>query len=383
VLDTLRRHGKLARSDLARCTELAKPTISNIIQELIYEGFVREAEVVSRGTGRPVRLLTLDSERPTFAGIELGRERVRGAIANAEGRVLHRYDLPTDSDSGVALDAASRVLSALLAACRTDQLSLHAVGVAAPGLVDRITGECVSAPQRGWRNVRVQAELEARLGLPVAVASPAQASALAEARYGRASALGTHVWLYVGEEVGAAWLEHGHLASRTRGFEGALGHCLVDCIGAPCVCGRRGCVEAVCSVSGLQRAAQALTTSGLLAAPPAISTIRGLARGGDAEITAVFQRAVRHLGRAVSTLIHLLDPQLVLLGGELVVDIPELVDDLARELRNSVSCDFAYDVAASSLGRDSCVFGALALAQEAARLSQRKVDSLSAPAPEH
>ncbi|WP_240674881.1 ROK family transcriptional regulator [Cellulomonas endophytica] len=261
VLQRLFHHGPASRADLARATGLTRVTVSDLVGTLLDEGLVGElGPAASEGrVGKPATLLGLRTGAFQIVAVDLTDDlELRGAVLDLAGTVLERRTRAAHGLVGAAAqDALLDLCRDLVAAATAPVLG---VGVASPGVVDG-AGRVLEAPNRGWRDVPLAAELAAALDLPVHVANDANAAALGELTYGGARGDGLLV-VTVGLGVGVGTVLDGRLVQGERHAAGELGHVTaVDerddehaPLGAPrpCACGRTGCLETVLSVPALR-----------------------------------------------------------------------------------------------------------------------------------
>jgi predicted NBD/HSP70 family sugar kinase len=178
----------------------------------------------------------------------------------------------------------------------------------------------MTSPMLGLLKVPLATQLEERLGLPVLIDNDVNTLAVAERLYGRGRDVENFATVTLGRGVGLGLVVGGELY-RGRGGAGELGHLPVDPDGPVCECGNRGCLEALVADPALVACGRAL---GLLGLRQGIERLRELAAGGDPEASAIFADAGETLGRAVASLVNLLDPQLVLVSGEGIASWPYL-----------------------------------------------------------
>jgi predicted NBD/HSP70 family sugar kinase len=175
--------------------------------------------------------------------------------------------------------------------------------------------------------------------LPVAVVNDTHAGALAEGRCGAARGVRSFVWVYVGTGVGAGIVIDGQVFHGHTGFSGEIGHCPVVMDGPECSCGLRGCLEAVASGWAIGRAAEQAVQQGeatLLssaARPLDARAVADAARAGDAVAQRILGDVGSYIGMGISTLVNLLDPEMVVLGGG-VMSGADYIIEAARESMN-------------------------------------------------
>lgn len=200
--------------------------------------------------------------------------------------------------------------------------SVTALGVGSAGLVDHSTGTLVWSPHSSGRRVALGPELARALGRPVVVDNDANLAGLAEARLG--AGVGHHMMLLIalGTGIGGSLVIDGAV-ERGRGFLGEIGHMVLEPGGPACLCGRRGCWEALVSGTSLGRAAVALAAAdpaGAVAraaggAKPRGEHLSAAARQRDPAARAALAAAGEWLGRGLANLVMALDPDVIVLGG--------------------------------------------------------------------
>lgn len=365
VIDTLRRSGAASRADLARATGLSRATISTLTSELIKDGLVveREAErdAESSRAGRPPVLLALDPRAGTVLGIDFGHRHVRVAVADLSSRVLaeHHEEFDVDRSAADALDVAAELARGVLGEAGVPADGVFGCGVGIPGPVDQRTGTLGPGPiLPGWTGLRVAAELADRLGMEVDVDNDATLGALGEATHGAARGVEDVVYVKLATGIGAGLLLGGRLHRGSSGIAGEIGHVLVDPSGRLCRCGSRGCLETA-------------------AAAPAIAALLQEAYGGELTTTDVVRLAVdgdvgaarlvrdagRAVGRVLADTINILNPELIVLGGELAGVGEPLREGVAESLERYAlpAAAAAVRVELGVLGDRAEVLGALSL----------------------
>jgi predicted NBD/HSP70 family sugar kinase len=247
LLQTLFHQGAMSRADLSRETGLTRVTISDLIAELIADGFVAEMGVrEASGPGKPAILVDLDRAGHRIVGLDLsGSDTFIGAVLTLDGEIVVRRE--------VALPEVDDVVSTVVDLARALVGESHApvlgIGVGSPGVVDD-RGVIVTAPNFGWAGFDLEGALRGALGLPVLVANDANAAVLAEYTFG--SAADDVLLVKVGRGVGSGLLASGQPMRGSRFAAGEIGHVTVGTDGGPrCACGRVGCLEAWLSVPSL------------------------------------------------------------------------------------------------------------------------------------
>jgi len=324
VLDVIKENSPISRAAIAKQTSLAKPTVSAIIDDLIAEGLVREIGPgqTTSGGGRPPILLEFNGRSQFLVGIQVGVKRTTIVVADARGEELERTEMSTPhGDASAALQRISESVHRSVAAAGASLKRLGAVGVCLPGLVDLHTGVCLLAPNLGWKDVPVAATLTASLGVPVYVVNTVDAALVVEHVEGVARGAQDAVLLYIGRGIGAAFITEGRLLHGASGLAGEIGHCHLPGASQPCNCGKVGCLEAEADARAIVRAVREAVASGRGTTLDGsdedlrAEDVAAAAAEGDELSLEVLRDAGRRIGVAVSWLINLFNPQIVVIGG--------------------------------------------------------------------
>ncbi len=339
VLDIIRRGGKVSRTDLARRSSLTKPTVSAIVEDLLARGIVQEVGYGKTvgGGGRRARLLEFNDDSAAYLGLRFGVRTTAVGVADARGGLRAVREVPAQhGDPERTILQACALVSEVLAEANIPRDRVQSVGVAVPGLISQATGVAELAPNLHWKQVPVRDWVQRALGLPVAVVNDTHSGALAEARCGAARGVRSFVWVYVGSGVGAGIVIDGQVFHGHAGFSGEIGHCPVVMDGPECSCGMHGCLEAVASGWAIRRTAQAAVARGESPALAALGSaldaraVADTARAGDPVAQRILSNVGTYIGMGVSTLVNLLDPEMVVLGGA-VMSGADFIIDAARE----------------------------------------------------
>ncbi|GGO84282.1 transcriptional regulator [Nocardioides phosphati] len=361
VLDVLRGRDPEAKPDgphtqaeLARLTGLAPATVSNIVRELTTAGLLE----VEPGAGRRGTTLQLSASAGLVAGIDFGHSHVAVAIGDLAGRVLAetRTPLRATHTSDEGLDVAHRLLEQLLA--DLPGAVIRAVGMGLPAPVsDGLVRSSAILP--GWVGVDALAAVSERFALPAYVDNDANLGAVAEQRVGAANGCRTAVFVKVSSGIGAGLVIEGEIFRGSSGTAGEIGHLTLDEQGPVCRCGSRGCLEAYSSVETVQE----LLTAQL---PDAgIAEIVAAAKEGSVPALRVLEDAGLHLGWGLAAVVNLVNPELVVVGGEIAHAGELLLGSVRIGLRrHALDAAAGTPIVTGALGERASLLGALMLAAD-------------------
>jgi len=243
---------------------------------------------------------------------------------------------------------------------------LRAASVNIPGLADAENGVWVHAPYSGVGNFAVAAEFSEIFGLPVHIENDVNACALAEKRFGLCEAVEHYIWVTVSNGIGGSLVTDGRLYGGYVGNAGEIGHFIVEEdeeAAFLCGCGSRGCLEAMAAGPGIARLYGRL--SGRQISPDMRSKEVGeLARAGDADAVAAFEKAGHYIGKALSYAVNFVNPEAVVLGGGVMMDDALLMPPLERAFRRFFfrRANEGVRIVKTALGYDAALLGAAAVA---------------------
>lgn len=315
VLDALRMDGPLTRLELAARSGLSRTTVSGLLTELTRRRLVGEVEAPAISTGgRPATSVALRPAAGLAVGADVGRTHVRVALVDLGHQLLaERVErLAVEDHPDEALEAAARLVDQTLAEAGHTRADLVGVGLGVPAPLDSAGEVGASSILPGWMGHRPAAELSRRLGVVVRSENDANLGALAESLWGSGRGHRIVVHMKAATGIGAGIVVDGALFRGASGTAGELGHTTVRDGGDICRCGNRGCLEL--QVGGPALLAQA-RLSGLQ-----VDTLEQLidrARAGDAAGRRVLLDAGDQLGMALVNLVNLLNPDVIVFGGEL------------------------------------------------------------------
>ncbi|MEU0743316.1 ROK family protein [Streptomyces sp. NPDC006134] len=332
--------GPLPRADLAARLGLAQGTISRIVGPFVGAGVLRELPAMTGGGGRPRVPLDLAPAARLTVGLHIGRQRTSAGLVDLRGTVrawlTHERGGPAAPEDLIP-GAADLVRRLLAEAGGTPVLG---IGAATGGWVDPVRGTVVDNEALGWRDVPLRALLTEATGQDTYVDSGARAHATAEVWFGRARTAGCSVHLFTGNVIDAAVAIGRRVHPGARFAAGTVAHLPVTGLDgtagpgdttAACACGRRGVLQAVATDSAVLAEAtrRGLATGGEDGAPGGLPRLAALARQGDEAADGLLRARARHIGTAVTHLVELLDPDLVVLSGG-VLAVPDHLEEVRR-----------------------------------------------------
>jgi len=316
VLDLI-RHGHVStRGEVLEMTGLSRMTVAQRLDSLLATGMIVEGETTVATGGRPRRSLMFNTSQSRALAVAVDTTHTRIAMTDLAGAVLaeDEIDAPVEAGPSEVLDRIASTMAALLNKQEVGAEHLCGIGLSMPGPVDPDSGRPSQPPiLPGWDAYPVAEHLQAGLpGVPVLTANDADAAALGEYAAGFAGARSLCL-VKVSTGIGTGIVINGRSYAGADGGAGDIGHVRVSPRSeARCQCGSQGCLAAV--ASGRAVAAE-LTELGIPAASG--RDVGVLLRAGNAEASGLTQRAGRQIGEVMATVVCVLNPEVVLIGGAL------------------------------------------------------------------
>jgi glucokinase len=316
----------------------------------------------------------LSQRKHLILALDLGGTQFRLALANEKGELLKRHAAPVKPDDPEQTierikDAISDSLSGI------NRSTVRGMGVAIAGLVTQDTGVLLTSPNLlAWYNTPIKAIFEQELQLPVSVGNDATLAALGEYKFGAGKGCHDLVYITVSTGIGGGVVTGGKLLLGTCGFAAEVGHMTIDLNGPICNCGNIGCLEMLASGTAIARFAVERISRGEKSAIAELvggdyskitaEVVEKAARSGDAVAKAVMDTAGTNLGVGVVNLVHIFNPELVIIGGGVSKAGDLIFEPVRRIVARRVMRDISVRITAPALGDNPGLLGAVALALE-------------------
>ncbi len=311
-----------------------------------------------------------------WLGIDLGGTKTAAMLESDDRQVLARSKMRTEGHEGAdsTLERMVAMLGEMCAEAGVDRNELAGVGIGCPGPLDLVGGLVLDSPNLGWGDFPLRERLAEALHCPVLLVNDVDAGVYGE--YARGAAKGARCVLgaFPGTGVGGGCVYEGRLLRGRRASALELGHIQVVPNGPLCGCGRRGCLEAV---AGRLAIAAQLATAAYRGDAPTIrelagtdigmirsSVIRRAIEAGDTIVEEIVRIAAHNLGRGLASVINILNPDTVVLGGGLVEALPQLyLDEVQAGVAEQAMQAMLEElhICASQLGDDAAMIGVIEL----------------------
>lgn len=324
--------GEASQARLAKLARLSPATVSTLIRELQVQGVVGISDDTAGRRGQRVALRELPG---VAVGVELGQTHISVCVRNLAQGTTHFAESPESGANrrSTWLETTTRLIDEVIEehGLRNEPIVSAGLGIPAPVLPGK--GEIFTpAILQGWEGARPGQQLSRALEAPVAVDNEANLAAYAEYLYGTGRDTSSMIYLKMSLGVGAGIVAEGHIMRGWHGIAGEVGHLSMDPAGAVCRCGNRGCLETLIGTAHLLE--QAAVTHQGFGGPEAPATFEDLvtaASRGDPASNRILLDAGRHIGRAIATYCILINPECIVLGGQLGTQAGRLIITQVRE----------------------------------------------------
>lgn len=366
IIGFLYKTGELSKPEICRLTNMTTPTISRIIDELIEEGWVTDqGQGASIGGKRP-HIFSLNPDASYIMGVDIGREQLKIAIFNLRKEVIGEIKIyPSvleNRDNKETLSNLKVRIGQTLESLKIPYSKIKVAGFALPGLID---SDGTSYTYLTYEDTNIQKVLEDMLEIPVFIDNDSFIMAMAEHSFGAAQGAAHALCISINECIGLGMILNSQPYSGCKGMAGEFGHIRITGQGLPCYCGKMGCLETVASGRAIIRSAQKAINAGIktaIKAPVSLKTIIEAAQQDDIYAIDLLQKASEKIGEGLSTLIHLFNPELIVIGGAEIVDAGELLTTPIQQTLNKYTLTRLRnqcEIKLSNLGADATILGTL------------------------
>lgn len=307
LLRVISESGPLSRTEMAVALGLSKAAMSGLARDLIDLGVLHEAGTVY-GQGRPSTRLDLQPEWAFFAGISLIQDPAPMILCDLGGKVIARIDMPLSRDPQTIAQSIAERLPELFKVHPQAAAKIGGIGIALSGFVDERQATCIQSTLLNWQGVPLADIIREHTGISAFIENDAKAIAVHEKLFGSTRDQQNFTVVSLGDGIGCAHVIDGRLYRGNHGGAGEIAHCTIEFGGAPCRCGKRGCLDTIASMNAIKEMARA---EGF--ACTSLSDIEQIAATGNAAAIKILHRAGSALGLAIANLIQINDPGLILI----------------------------------------------------------------------
>jgi glucokinase-like ROK family protein len=395
ILKLIHSGSNNSRLELAKQAGLSPSSITAIVQRLIKKGLVLESKPAESALGRKPVPLQIRRDAAYLVGVDLGSFYLRIVITDINGEIVYKLQTRTEMKTGRerVLEKTFLCIHQAIRESKLPPKSIKGIGIAHSGVIDSEAGVVLSYPRPGqmtdWKNAPLRESFQHEFHLPCLLEDSVRTTTIAEKYFGMGRELDSFIYIDVGMGIGAGIVLDGKIYRGAGGRAGEFGHITVNENGPLCSCGNTGCLETMASCGAIIQNVRAAIEKGI------DSKIRELA-GGDldqisieliAQAAAhddslafrVLQQGASYIGIGLANLVNLLNPSVMIFGGALFREVPQLLSDPLRRIIKHRSLEQSANevqLKVSTLGSEACALGAARL------IAERILDDLFVSWPE-
>lgn len=311
-------------------------------------------------------------------GIDVGGTNVKIALVDGEGKIIYSNSVPTYAQMGYeyTVNNIKQAIRDLMKETNTDAKEIEGIGFDFPGQVDYKTGVVKLAPNiPGWINVPIAQMIEEEFNIPTRIDNDVRCAALGELKFGAGKGCENFVCITVGTGIGSGLVINGQLVRGAANAAGEIGHIKLQMNGGPiCGCGDTGCLEAFASGPSIVAMAQEYLKGGkstkfreMAVADGEITPyiVAKAAEAGDPVAKRIFEIVGTYIGMGLVSVINLLNPEKVIIGGGVAAAGDLLLDPIRKTIkeRAMVVAGNSVEIVPAELGNSAGVIGASMLVE--------------------
>lgn len=372
IIGDLYRMGELSKPEICRLTNMTTPTISRIIDELIEEGWViDQGQGASIGGKRP-HIFSLNPDAAYIMGVDIGREHLKIAIFNLRKEIIGNIQtfpslLEANQDNDTIIRDLKIKIEKSLIDLKIPRSKIKVAGFALPGLLD---SEGNSFTYLSFENTNIRKILEEMLRIPIFIDNDSTIMAMAEHSFGAAQGASHALCININECIGLGMILNSRPYNGFKGMAGEFGHIRISGPETLCYCGKAGCLETIASGRAIVKAALTGIKEGKATAlnnkKLTFADVIQAAKQDDMFAIELLQNAGEKIGEALASLIHLFNPELIVIGGE-ITGANEIISSSVRQAIDKYTITRLKnqcEIKTSTLTDHSCILGTLSLVME-------------------
>lgn len=361
ILNKIRMSQPISRAQIAKEVKLTPPTVSSIVKELIEENLVKETKLGESKGGRKPTMLQINSEHFNVIGIDIGPSNIHCLLSDLSGRIVEQFSMKVNADLSQEqfLNRLINITKQMIGlAPNPDQIV--GIGIAMHGVVDVASGTSLFAPNLKLKNIPIKDTLESEFDLTVSVENDARAMALGESWFGNHTDSSSMLVLNLSNGVGAGAVVNGKLYHGYNDIAGEVGHMTIDLQGPICECGNKGCLQTFATGKAIVREANAHIRDRHFSTA---EEVYHEAIAGNKQSIEVLEKIGSYIGIGLTNLIHIINPETIILGGGVTRSSEFLMPIIKEEINRRALTDDAKNtiVKITSLGKNATLLGAIAL----------------------
>jgi predicted NBD/HSP70 family sugar kinase len=312
VLNELMDKGPLSRAELSRTLHISRSASSSLVDELLQQELVIELEKGSSAVGRKPILIDVNYQAGKAIGVKIGKDTLSCALVGLTGELERKMSVEYNSSMSAqsCIDTITDVVGELQ---KSTEFPILGLGVGMSGRIDYQRGIFIESSIVPWKHIELASRLERSCGIPVYLENDVNTFALGQNFFGLGKRYTNYACISIGQGIGTGLIMENQLFKGSHHAAGEFGHTKISTADDAhlCSCGNRGCLESYAATPALLEQAAIINGS-----PLSMDAMIEMGNRGNSQIQALFARAGYYIGIALSNLLNLFDPEIVLIGGE-------------------------------------------------------------------
>lgn len=357
------KNNYISRADIAIRLQMSPTSITRIIASLMELNLIRQEETFSKGVGRNGINICINKDAFYSLGFAIDNDYLKMCILDGERNSIAEeiQKLANETYKVETLLEKGREMFQQL--CETHGILMEKVtcmGISCCGLVEPVKGISRFSPQLGWKNVNIKAQAEKIFKLPVCVDNDIKLALIGATFQSIEMHSADVAYMSIGSGVGVAVMYQGKMVRGINNAAGEMGHMMFSVNGYQCVCGKQGCLSAYISEHGvIKNCCDEAYEIG------EFGDLMKYYHQGDSWAVNVIEEVTKNMASAFCNIIYAYNPQYLLIGGNMVVDFPEIYEMAKEKFLDLINLDFNLDIIIKKREfKNNEVLGAAYTAQE-------------------
>ncbi|MBU8769625.1 MULTISPECIES: ROK family transcriptional regulator [Cytobacillus] len=361
VLDILKTKSPISRIDIAKMTGMSPTSITRIVTELQLQGYLRETEAVASGVGRKATLLEVRGDVLYTVGIEIDKSLLKVGIVNYIGEMvsLHKSKRNESESYMETLHKIDAVIRKIMDENEIPAAKIMGLAVGLPGYIDYKNGIVKISDQLKWKDASLAEDLQKLTSFNVIVDNELKMKIVAESFTGKAKNSQNSILIGIGSGIGSSIMLNGDIYRGETNNAGEIGHTVIDPTGNVCNCGKIGCLATYISEGAI------LADSRKVKDISSIEDVFQSYRDREPWALNIMDRASTYIALAISNLLCLYNPEVIILSGNTIEKLPEMKQAIEQkcELYIWEPLKQSVRIVYSELSENGVVLGAAIQAQ--------------------
>ncbi|MBG9451386.1 ROK family protein [Cytobacillus firmus] len=327
VLDILKTKSPISRIDIAKITGMSPTSITRIVNELQLQGYLRETEAVASGVGRKATLLEVRGDVLYTVGIEIDKSLLKVGIVNYIGEMVSLLKSKrNESESYMeTLHKINMVIRKIMDENEIPAAKIMGLAVGLPGYIDYKNGIVKVSDQLKWKDANLAEDLQKLTSFNVIVDNELKMKIVAESFIGKAKNSQNSILIGIGSGIGSSIMLNGEIYRGETNNAGEIGHTVIDPTGNVCNCGKIGCLATYISEGAI------LADSRKVKDISSIEDVFQSYRDREPWALNIMDRASTYIALAISNLLCLYNPEVIILSGNTIEKLPEMKEAIEQK----------------------------------------------------